>query len=322
MYLYILFEGIVTIEDLKSRYLHHERVKEIQNLFTQGKLHAFLKGFTGSADAFIAQALFHATGGTHLFILDEKEEAVFFFNDLEQLCKNDKVLFFPSSSRLPYVVEETENANILMRAEVLNSLSRDKRPTIIVTYPDALCEKVVTRKHLEKNTLEIISGKKYSIDFIDEVLLEYEFDKVDFVYEPGQFSVRGGIIDIFSYSSEDPFRVEFFGDEVESIRTFDTISQLSKQMMAKISIVPNVQDKILKESREAFFDFMDPETIVWIRSHELVMRKMELELERAEKTFARFNSPVQHLSPEELYVNPDYFKTRLRDFNLLEFGRS
>jgi transcription-repair coupling factor (superfamily II helicase) len=312
----------VTIEDLKSRYLQHNSVKEIQNLFTQGKLHIFLKGFTGSADTFIAQAVFHSQGGTHLFILDEKEEAVFFFNDLEHLCKNEKVLFFPSSTRLPYVIEETENANILMRAEVLNSLSKDKRPTIIVTYPDALCEKVVTRKHLEKNTLEIISGKKYSIDFIDEVLLEYEFDKVDFVYEPGQFSVRGGIIDIFSYSNEDPFRVEFFGDDVESIRTFDTISQLSKQIMSRISIVPNVQDKILKESRESFFDFIPSETIVWIRSHELVVRRMELEFEKAQKSFAKFNSPIQHLPPEELYVDAEYFKKRILDFSLLEFGRT
>ncbi len=312
----------MTLDDLKSRYLHHKGVKEIQNLFTQGKPRAFLKGLTGSADAFVAQAVFHSSGGTHLFILDEKEEAVFFFNDLEHLCRNEKVLFFPASSRLPYVLEETENANILMRAEVLNGISKDNRPTIIITYPDALCEKVVTRKHLEKNTLELISGQKYSIDFIDEVLLDYEFDKVDFVYEPGQFSIRGGIIDIFSFSNEDPYRVEFFGHDVESIRSFDTITQLSKQIMARINIIPNVQDKILKESRESFFDFIPADTKIWIKSVELVSRKMELEMEKAVRAFSKIDSPIKHLPPEELYVNADHFKMKLADFTLFEFGRS
>jgi transcription-repair coupling factor (superfamily II helicase) len=312
----------VTIEDLKSRYLHHTGVIELEKQITQGKFHAFLKGLTGSSDAFIAHALFRKTNRNHLFILDEKEEAVYFFNDLEHLCKGEKVYFFPSSSRLPYVAEETGNANILMRAEVLNGISRDNRPALIVTYPDALTEKVVTRKHLEKNTLEIISHQKYSTDFIDEVLLEYEFEKVDFVYEPGQFSVRGGIIDIFSFSNEDPFRIEFFGDEVESIRTFDTITQLSKQNMAKISVIPNVQDKILHESRESFLNFIPDSTVVWIKSTELVTRKMELEREKAEKAFSKLQTTVRQLPPAELYVSADDFKSKLTDFSILEFGRS
>src|SRR5690606_14085724 len=137
------------------------------------------------------------------------------------LLSKDQVLFYPSSYRRPYQIEETDNANVLMRAEVLNRLNTHKKPILIVSYTEALFEKVITRKQLNQNTLKITVGDQITIDFVNEMLFEYNFKRVDFVSEPGEFSVRGGIIDVYSFSNENPFRIEFFGNEIDSIRTFD-----------------------------------------------------------------------------------------------------
>jgi len=136
--------------------------------------------------------------------------------------------------RRPYQIEETDNANVLLRAEVLNRINSRKKPAVIVTYPDVLFEKVVTRKELDKNTLKIKLEDTLSLEFLNEVLFEYQFKRVDFVTEPGEFSVRGGIVDVFSFSHDEPYRIEFFGDEVESIRTFDVETQLSTEKVKRI----------------------------------------------------------------------------------------
>ena len=135
-------------------------------------------------------------------------------------------MFYPGSYRRPYQIEETDNANVLLRAEVLNRINSRKKPAIIVSYPEAIFEKVVTRKELNKNTLKLAVNDNLSIDFINETLFEYNFKRVDFVVEPGEFSVRGGIIDVFSFSNDEPYRIEFFGNEVDSIRNFDRLQDI------------------------------------------------------------------------------------------------
>ena len=171
------------------------------------------------------------------------------------------VLFYPSSYRRPYQIEETDNANVLLRSEVLNRINSRKKPAVIVTYPEALFEKVVTRKELEKNTLKISVGETVTIDFINEVLFEYEFKRVDFITEPGEFSVRGGILDVFSFSNDNPYRIEFFGNEVDSIRTFDVETQLSVEKQTKITIIPNLENKFIKENRESFLEYISEKTV-------------------------------------------------------------
>ena len=141
---------------------------------------------------------------------------------------------------------------MLLRAEVLNRINSRKKPALLVTYPDALFERVVTRKELNKNTLKIQVDDTLSLDFLNEVLFEYRFKRVDFVTEPGEFSVRGGIVDVFSFSHDEPYRIEFFGDDVDSIRTFDVETQLSKEKVKKIRIIPNVENKYLNENRDSF----------------------------------------------------------------------
>ena len=186
-----------------------------------------VKGLVGSSLSFVFSHLFRSMELPFLLILNDKEEAAYYLNDLEQLIGEKDVLFYPGSYRRPYQIEETDNANVLLRAEVLNRINSRKKPAVIVTYPDALFEKVVTRKELDKNTLKIKLEDTLSLDFLNEVLFEYQFKRVDFVTEPGEFSVRGGIVDVFSFSHDEPYRIEFFGDEVDSIRTFDVETQLS-----------------------------------------------------------------------------------------------
>src|SRR5699024_9196150 len=186
-----------------------------------------LKGLVGSALSFVVANAFQEAEHPFLLIFNDKEEAAYYFNDLEQLMDKEQVFFYPGSYRRPYQIEETDNANILLRAEVLNRINERKHPAIVVTYPDALFEKVVTKKEITKNTLDVCVGDELSLDFINEILFEYKFNRVDFVTEPGEFSVRGGIIDVFSFSNDEPLRLEFFGDEIDSIRFFDIETQLS-----------------------------------------------------------------------------------------------
>ncbi|MBX7093137.1 MAG: transcription-repair coupling factor [Flavobacteriales bacterium] len=310
------------ISELRQVYTGDPLIQSIGKELTRGTTSICLEGLIGSADAFMAYGIFENTGGIHVFIFADREDAVYFLNDMESLIgSNENVLYFPGSGKTPYRAEDTDNANVLMRAEVLNKLGKHNKSAIVVTTAEGLAEKVVTRKHLEKNTLDLEQGKNYSVAFIDEVLLEYEFEKVDFVYQPGQFSIRGGIVDIFSFSNEDPYRIEFFGDEVESIRSFDTITQLSKQKMARISIVPNVQEKILRESRETFLDFIPSGSILWISDAEVVAKKMDKEFDRAQKAFDQLQSSLLHLQPGELYCHGEDMLRQLIKFSWISFRK-
>jgi transcription-repair coupling factor (superfamily II helicase) len=191
----------VTLSEFRDLYLRSTKVQDIIKDLNKAKQKVQLRGLVGSAKAVLASVIGEDTQKTQLFILDDKEEAAYFLNDLQAIFQTEKnILFFPRSARTPYQVEKTENANISMRAEVLNEINTSKSPKLIVTFPEALSEKVVTKKELSKHTFTVRKGETHTIEFLDEMLIEYEFEKVDYVFEPGQFSVRGGIIDVFSYS--------------------------------------------------------------------------------------------------------------------------
>ena len=166
------------------------------------------KGLLGSALSFVIQSTFEKAELPFLLLFNDKEEAAYYLNDLEQLINDQDVLFYPGSYRRPYQIDETDNANILLRAEVLNRINSRKKPAVIVSYAEAIFEKVVTKKDLDKKTLKISVNDKIAIDFINEVLFEYNFKRVDFVTEPGEFSVRGGIVDVFSFSNDNPYRID------------------------------------------------------------------------------------------------------------------
>ncbi len=298
------------------------QVQNLQNSIAQTQNKTHLKGLVGSSFSIVVSEVFKSAEKPFLLIFDDKEEAAYYLNDLEQLINDKDVLFYPGSYRRPYQIEETNNANVLLRAEVLNRINSRKKPCIIVTYPDALFEKVVTKKELEKNTLKIAVGNELSIDFVNEVLFEYKFKRVDFVTEPGEFSVRGGIIDVFSFSHDEPYRIEFFGDEVDSIRTFDVETQLSTERIKKVSIIPNVANKQIAEQRESFLKYISNKTVLFAKNPSFIFSRIDEFFGKAEEAFKNLSTEIKHAVPEELFCNSELLKRQFLDYNLVEFGTS
>jgi transcription-repair coupling factor (superfamily II helicase) len=305
---------------LYNSYLHSAKVKQIADSLENPLAKIQLKGLIGSSLSFIFQAVFKKSEKPFLLILNEKEEAAYYLNDLEQMIGANDVLFYPSSYRRPYQIEETDNANVLLRSEVLNRINSRKKPAVIVTYPEALFEKVVTRKELDKNTLKVAVGEHVSIDFINEVLFEYEFKRVDFITEPGEFSVRGGILDVFSFSNDNPYRIEFFGNEVDSIRTFDVATQLSVEKQNKITIIPNLENKFIKENRESFLEYISDKTVLCVENAEFLTSQLDKLFGKAIETFDKLSKDVKHAAPEHLFLNQEGFLRKALDFSIIELS--
>jgi transcription-repair coupling factor (superfamily II helicase) len=307
---------------ISQTYLQTLQLQNLKNSIAQSQTKAHLKGLVGSSFSIIIAEAFKTADKPFLVVFDDKEEAAYYLNDLEQLINDKDVLFYPGSYRRPYQIEETNNANVLLRAEVLNRINSRKKPCIIVTYPDALFEKVVTKKELEKNTLKISVGNELSIDFVNEVLFEYKFKRVDFVTEPGDFSVRGGIVDVFSFSHDEPYRIEFFGDEVDSIRTFDVETQLSTERIKKVSVIPNVANKLIAEERESFLKYISNKTVVFAKNAPLLFARIDEFYIKAVDAFNALSTEIKHASPDELFCNSELLKRQFLEYNLVEFGTS
>ncbi len=314
------FRKPVTKEDILRKYGESANNSLLIQELTGNATRLQLKNVIGSGASFIAATAFQHIHKTNLLVLADKEEAAYFLNDLENVLGEQNVLFFPASYRMPYEHEEIDNSNILLRAEVLNKINTGKKHICIVTYPEALTEKVVTKTHLTKNTLALKQGEKISIDFISDVLIDYDFNRVDYVVEPGQYSVRGGIVDIFSFSNDNPYRVEFLGNEVDSIRSFDPTSQLSLQKVAYCNIIPNVQTKLLQESRQTFFEFIPENSVIWFKHFQLTVDRIEKAFAQAETSFSKLDSVVAQLPPNELYIHKDVFTKQILGFPVVEFG--
>jgi len=241
---------------------------------------------------------------------------------LEKLLGKTPCYFYPASYRRPYEVEQTDNANVLLRAEVLNHLSSRRKAPLVITFTEALFEKVVTKKELETNTLKLHVGEKISIDFLNETLFEYRFERVDFVTSPGQFSVRGGIVDIFSFSKENPYRIEFFDDEVEGIRYFDIESQRTIGKASKMSIVPNVENKTFLEARAPFLSYLPKDTQLWINTPSLLVAGLDRLMDLAEQAYGKLADNITRSTPEELFVSGDAFKRLLMEYSRVEYGKA
>lgn len=296
-------------------------VDQTANALQQAEVRIHWKGLVGSSRSLAASAVAEQVPGHHVFVLEDKEAAAYFLNDLEQLYPGENtILFYPASYRVPYQTEETDNANVVARAEVLEKINNG-RNCRIVTYPQALFERVPTQKRLSEHTLRVERGKNYSIDFMNEVLLEYGFERVDFVYEPGQFSIRGGIVDVYSFSNDLPFRIEFFGDEAESIRTFDPVSQLSVTTHTHFSIVPNVQKQLILNGNGTFPEFVGKNATFWIASCEMVEKALDKEYEKAVSIYDQLpKNTIKHSLPAELYMHPTDWKKYLETVSIVEFG--
>ncbi|MCG8183257.1 transcription-repair coupling factor [Tenacibaculum piscium] len=305
-----------------NHYQQSDTTKQIVKELQQEQNHFQISNLVGSSLSFVISETFKKAEKPYLLIFNDKEEAAYYLNDLEQLLGDKNVLFYPGSYRRPYQIEETDNANVLLRSEVLNRINSRRKPAVIVTYPTALFEKVVTKKELDKNTLKITVGENLSPDFVNEVLFEYQFNRVDFVTEPGDFSVRGGIIDIFSFSNDEPYRMEFFGDEVESIRTFDVETQLSKEKQQKVSIMPNVENKGLQENRESFLKYISAKTAIFVKDIATITTNLDTFFKKATASFDELSTEIKHSKPSELFCDGTLIQQELQKFTTVNMGKA
>ena len=230
-------------KDLLQKYLSARAVKKLTELLTTRSDRKYrLVNNAGSVTSLIVGAMRITRPGLRVVVLNDREEAAYFYNDILALADEKQIAFLPSSYRRMIKEEEKDNDSVLVRTEVLNNIRNGEVDTLI-TYPEALAEKVVDREVLSRMSMVVNQGDALSISFIENLLVEYGFERNDFVYEPGQFSIRGSIVDVYSFAEEQPVRIDFFGDEVESIRFFDIETQLSDKKTGKVSIVPDLSGK-------------------------------------------------------------------------------
>ncbi len=289
------------------------------SLITDEKL--VLKGHKGSFLNVFMAALQIKKARKQLIIANDQEEAAYIYNDIQNLLGETKALYYPSSSTSPYETSRTQNANIVQRAEVLSELN-DSKKKFIVTYPEALLEKVITKKELTKNSHKIKVGDNLPMDFLIDVLFEYEFTREQFVVEPGQFAVRGGLLDIWSYSYDKPFRIEFFGDEIDSIRAFDPSNQLSIAKYEHIQIVPNVQEKLIQDEQTSFIEFLGLSSIVWIRDVQATLDKTNRLYKKAVDAWSKIEKDSIQRPPNEIYLTKNELQELIKNSKVIEFGGS
>lgn len=311
-------------KDILQHFVDSDLIQSISGSIMKNKT-VRLKGMAGSFDAVFGAAHAAIHKKTNIFILHDKEEANYFLNDLRNFLPEEQLLLFPSSYKKPYQFEETENANILQRAEVLNQIiSQPNEPHQVITYPDALYEKVINKRSLQDNTFVATVGEKLDIEFLSELLTSYDFERTDFVYEAGQFAVRGGIIDVYSFAHDYPYRLELFGDEIESIREFDPESQLSSKSLHVVTLIPNVQTRLLKEERQSFFDFAPKDTVIWLKDYRETLDLIEKGFLKAVDSFDQIMKVSGYtqvvFKPVDLFDSEKSFDKLLSNFNRVEFG--
>lgn len=257
---------MLNLSEFQQFYARHPQVEALTLWAATHEPNLKISGLCGSSLSLVVAALSQKVSNDHVFVMNDADEAGYLYNDLRQILSDQQVMFFPSSYKKAIRLSQLDSSNEILRTEVLNKLTNSSSPVVVITYPEAMMQKVVSQQGFKTKTLRIKTGENISIDFLSEMLSEYGFVRVDFVYEPGQFSIRGGIVDIFSYAFELPYRLDFFGDEVESIRVFDIVTQLSQDKKQQIEIVPDLHkgDKSVKlvsfpefVSKNTWFHFTD-----------------------------------------------------------------
>lgn len=315
-------------DQLIKQFSDSTSIRSLQTLLDNNQKHIHGSGIIGSAIALVVTSLLTTKGKQqHLIVLPDKEQAAYCYNDFESLLEESdlelnqkKVLFYPTSYSRPYEPEKVDRSYQLSRTEVLKRTMSGDKKTIVVTYPEALTEKVITKSYLTKNLLKLKVGEEVSLDFITDLLYELEFEYAEFVSEPGQFAIRGGIIDVYSFSNEHPYRIEFFGDEVESIRAFDPTTQLSVQTLNRITLLPNVQSRNIVEQRVDFLNYIPNSTLIWFENIQLSLDQIDNEYEKAILGFDKIEEKEEASSPETLFTKSSSFATILSEFTTVEFS--
>lgn len=283
------------------------------------KQHISVKGSAGSAVSILAAELFLTQNKTILYLADDKEDALYINAEMEDLLGKDNILYFPATHLEPYQIEKTQNANLVLRTEVINKLNSGKSPKVIVAFIGAMSEKVLKKEDFKAISHHIKVGDQLDFDFVDELLNHYQFNQTDFVSEPGEFSVRGGIVDVFSFSNEKPFRITFFGNEVESIRTFDIESQLSLDKIDEFQLVSNMNFSV-SGSKVSFFELLPEDSFIVSKNLYLSARRINEFHEKALEKYETLSKDIKHRSPDELFISEGEFQNKLIKFKTIDFS--
>lgn len=278
-----------------------------------------VKGAAGSSVSIFVTELFLSFQKTVLFILDDKEKALYASAELEDFLGKDKVLYFPATHLEPYHTDKTQNANLVLRTEVLNKLTSGRTARVIVAYAGALSEQVLKKEDFKAISLRIKEGSEIPHNFEEIMMEKYGFQKTDFVSEPGDFSVRGGIVDVFSYASEVPYRITLFGNEIESIRSFDIESQLSREKVKDFELVSNMNFSV-SGTRVPLFDLLPKDSLVVSTDLFSSLQKIKNLYEKAVEKYDTLSKEIQHTPPAELFLAEDGFLSGLLKFKIADFG--
>ncbi len=319
VYIYIIFMHLKTIkESFLPDLLKKEFGKEIFVQF-ENHQHLSVKGSAGSSVSIFIAELFLTQKKTILYLVDDKEEALYINTEMEDLLGKEKVLYFPATHLEPYQVEKTQNANLVLRTDVLNKINSEKSPKIIVAYMGALAEKVLKKEDFKAISHHIKVGDQLDFDFVDELLSHYQFQQTDFVSEPGEFSVRGGIVDVFSYSNEKPYRITFFGNEVENIKTFDIETQLSVDKVKDFQLVSNMNFSV-SGSRVSLLELLPKDSFVISKNAVVGLNKIKSFYEKSLEKYDTLSKDISHRTPQELFISDEEFLFDYKKFKTIDFS--
>jgi len=281
--------------------------------------HLSVRGSAGSSASVFAAELFLSYKKNLLFLVDDKEEALYANSELEDLLGKENVLYFPATHMEPYQVEKTQNANLVLRTEVLNKINSEKSPKVIVAYIGALSEKVLKKEDFKAISHHIKTGDQLDFDFVDELLNHYQFHQTDFVSEPGEFSVRGGIVDVFSYSNEKPYRITFFGNEVENIKTFDIETQLSVDKVDEFQLVSNMNFSV-SGTKVSLLEILPEDSMIVSKNGIVGLQKLRAFYEKALEKHDVLNKDIAHRTPQELFISDQEFLFDYKKFKTIDFS--
>ncbi|MEP6947619.1 MAG: DEAD/DEAH box helicase, partial [Ginsengibacter sp.] len=295
--------------------------------------HMHLSGLSGSASQFVVSAVFNhpvTAQLNHLVILRDAEEAAYFHNTIENITKALDVFYFPSSFKNKKNYSLLNSSHVMLRTEALTKLSIGGNKKIIVTYPEAIFEKVVLSKTLTENIISFKQGETINVDKVLSGFVDHGFSHSDFVYEPGQFAVRGGILDIYSYGNEKPYRIELFGNDIDSIRIFDPETQLSERKLLQVNIIPNVETQFTSGEKVSLLNFLPENTVVWTEDWEFIREIIDQQEEDVNLAVGSAQLAVGRWQEEELnqkqdisredFVSASILEEQVKHRHIVEFG--
>jgi transcription-repair coupling factor (superfamily II helicase) len=311
------------LERVVELYRDDERTQRIlQALQHSSTCRLQLLGMRGAQVSFVLAGTFQANPSSHLLVANDKEEAAYWQNNLASLFGKKTIHFFPDSFKRPQYFEHLNSGQILERTETVNAITTSRsKGEIMVTYPEALFEKVVSPEILDQNRLYLKVGEDLQVADLIELLTDFDFKREEYVYEPGQFSIRGGIIDIFSYGNEYPYRIELFDEEVESIRTFNPLTQLSQRNIREISIIPNINTQFSQEEKVSLFRVLGKETAIWVNDFQVLFDKLQMCAEKAtafaDSISALDESELAGIFRDRAFLAPDHILQDIREHPII-----